>query len=259
MPTTDDSSQSLVWQCLCLQQMIQASLYPHNVYVYNRQMIQASLYSINVYVYKRYKTHNNLKYKWTVDARSNSCKQQDQEVTLRQTTKKFVTLPSRIRSPSLANNSSVTFGPFNFSKRPLTLTHNKHETHQYPHPQASKHPKEAQNLPHPLRMLSRRRLPPTPHHGQPRPAAGDPEHRRRVHPYVQIQIETGHDHRNGQLAVAPRRQSERERQAQGLVGEGGDSGEGGRGECGRETEEGGVWAGEDGDGIFQAEEVAAPE
>lgn len=43
--------------------MIQASLYPHNVYVYNRQMIQASLYSINVYVYKRYKTHNNLKYK----------------------------------------------------------------------------------------------------------------------------------------------------------------------------------------------------
>lgn len=89
-------------------------------------------------------------------------------------------------------------------------------------------------------MLSRRRLSPTPHHGQPRPAAGDPERRRQVHPYVQIQIATGDDHRDGQLAVAPRRQSEGEGQAQGLVGEGADSGEGGRGECGREAEEGGV-------------------
>lgn len=108
-------------------------------------------------------------------------------------------------------------------------------------------------------MLSRRRLPPTPHHSQPRPAAGDPEHRRRVHAYVQIQIETGDDHRDGQLAIAPRRQSDGEGQAQGLVGEGANSGEGGRGECRREAEEGGVGAGEDGDGVCEAEEVAAPE
>lgn len=46
-------------------------------------------------------------------------------LALRQTTKKFVTLPSRIRSPSFVNKSSVTRGGLILSTPFLILISNK--------------------------------------------------------------------------------------------------------------------------------------